>query len=88
MQWFPYVISVVVNLELKVNLTCCVFKKATARTLMMTTMTTVSFMLIIRVIFFLNKVLALCITANFPCFAAIFNVGACKFDSVLSEIIV
>jgi hypothetical protein len=33
--------------------------------------------------FFLNPVLALCITDNFP---SSFNAGACKFDNVLSVV--
>jgi hypothetical protein len=70
-------------------------KKAAARTVvtiqvmrMMTmTITAITFTLIIRVIFFLIQVLALSITANFPLFSGNFNAGACKFDSVVPELI-
>lgn len=51
---------------------------------MMTT-TTVPFILI-RVIFFLNPVLELCVTDNFPLFSANFNASACKHDSVVSVV--
>jgi hypothetical protein len=37
--------------------------------------------------FVLVQVLALRIIGNFPLFAANFNAGACKFDSVVSELI-
>jgi hypothetical protein len=49
----------------------------------------VPFMLIMSdfFFFFLNEVLTFCITGNFPLFSAIFNVGACKCDSVMYELI-
>jgi hypothetical protein len=69
-----------VDLELEVKIICHVFKiKATARTvmtikvmrMMMMIITTVSFMLIIRVIFFSESST---LTANFPLFSANLNV--------------